>query len=91
MLGLAISIAAWPYPVDCGLSVWSYLSALGVLVAGGLWTATATWQCHAPWRHAIALCVVLWGLAMGASQVLPRVGYAMPVPGRPTTWSCPTQ
>jgi hypothetical protein len=91
VLGLAISIAAWPSPVDCGLTVWGYLSALAVLAAGGIWTATATWVCRAPWRHVIALTVVLWALVMGASQVLPRVGYATPAPGRPTTWSCPTQ
>lgn len=86
---LAISIAAWPYPTICGGSLWSYLSALVVLVTGGLWTAAATWQCRGAWRHAIALSIVLWGLTLGASQILPRVGYAVPAPGRPTTWSCP--
>lgn len=91
VLCLAISIAAWPYPVDCGMSVWGYLSALAILVAGGVWTAIATWECHAPWRHLAALCVVFWALVLGASQVLPRVGYALPAPGRPTTWSCTTQ
>jgi hypothetical protein len=88
VLCLAISIAAWPYPIDCGLSVWGYLTAIIILVAGGVWTAAATWQCRGAWRHAIALLVVLWALSLGASQVLPRVGYAMPAPGRPTTWSC---
>lgn len=88
VLGLAISIAAWPYPIDCGMSVWGYMSALAVLVVGGIWTAAATWQCHAPWRHMIALCLILWALSEGASQVLPRIGYAIPGPGRPTSWAC---
>ena len=88
ILGLAVSIAAWPYPTTCGLSVWGYLSALAVLVAGGIWTLAATWQCRAPWRHGVTLLVILWALTLGASEVLPRVGYAMPAPGRPTSWSC---
>ena len=88
ILCLAISIAAWPYPIDCGFSVWGYLSAIVILIAGGIWTAAATWQCRAPWRHGIALLLTLWALALGASQVLPRVGYAVPAPGRATTWSC---
>lgn len=88
MLCLAVSIAAWPYPVDCGLRLWGYLSAILILVAGGVWAAAATWQCRAPWRHGIALFVVLWALTLGASQILPRVGYAVAAPGRVTTWSC---
>jgi hypothetical protein len=88
VLSLAICIAAWPYRIECGPSVWAYLGALVVLVIASLWTAVATWQCRAPWRHTIALSVMLWGLILGASQVLPRVGYAMPAPGRPTAWVC---
>jgi hypothetical protein len=90
VLCLAVSIAAWPYQVDCGVSVWGYLSATAVLVAGGVWTAAATWQCRGAWRHTIALLVTLWGLTLAAGQVLPRVGYASPAPNRPTEWSCTT-
>lgn len=88
---LAICIAAWPYHTACGASLWGYLSALVVLLAGGIWTAAATWQCRAPMRHIIALGSVLYALTLGAAQVLPRVGYAVAVPGRPTSWSCPAE
>lgn len=88
VLCLAISIAAWPYRTDCGVTLWGYLGAVVVLIAGGIWTAAATWQCRGPWRHGMALFMILWGLTLGASQVLPRVGYALPEPGRATTWSC---
>lgn len=88
ILCLAISIAGWPYHTDCGLSLWTYLTAVVILIAGGIWTAAATWQYRAPRRHLIALAVVLWGLTLGASQILPRVGYAVPAPDRPSTWSC---
>ena len=36
----------------------------------------------------VALTMVLWGLALGAAQLLPRIGYANPVAGRATSWSC---
>jgi hypothetical protein len=88
VLCLAVSIAAWPYPINCGFSVSAYLSALIILIAGAVWTAAATWQCRGPWRHGISILLALWGLTLGAAQVLPRIGYAAPAPGRPTEWSC---
>ena len=91
VLCLAVSIAAWPYPTGCGVSLWGYLSATTVLVAGGVWTAAATWQCRGAWRHIMALLITFWGLTLGAAQVLPRVGYAVPTPGRPASWACPSE
>jgi hypothetical protein len=43
---------------------------------------------HMPLRHLTAILVVLWGLILGAAQVLPRIGYANPAPGRSTSWRC---
>ena len=85
---LAISIVCWPYDVSCGATLWGYLAAVLVLVVGGVWTAQATFRYQMPQRHLAALLLILWGLWLGAAQVLPRIGYANPIPGRPTTWSC---
>ena len=86
--GLAVSLACWPYDVSCGPMLFGYLSAVVVLVIGGAWTATATFTHQMAWRHLIALTVIFWGMMLGAAEILPRIGYANPSPGRGTTWSC---
>ena len=88
VVSLAISLVCWPYDVTCGAMVFGYLAAVVVLVVGGIWTAVATFAHQMPWRHLVALMMVLWGLALGAAEVLPRIGYAVPAPGRSTDWSC---
>lgn len=85
---LAVSLACWPYDVSCGVTLFGYMFAVAVLVVAGLWTATATFRHQMPRRHLIALLVIVWGAVLGASEVLPRIGYANPAPGRGTSWSC---
>jgi hypothetical protein len=85
---LAVSLACWPYDVSCGPMLFGYLSAVAILVVGGAWTATATFTHRMAWRHLIALTVIAWGTALGAAEILPRIGYANPAPGRGTSWSC---
>ena len=88
VVSLGISLVCWPYDVTCGAMVFGYLSAVVVLVVGGMWTAVATFTHQMPWRHIVALLMVLWGLSLGAAEVLPRIGYANPSPTRSTSWSC---
>jgi len=88
LLCLAVSIAAWPYDITCGAMLSGYMAAVVLLVVSGIWTAAATFTHHMPRRHLTALLVICWGLVLGAAQVLPRIGYANPAPGRATSWSC---
>lgn len=88
VLGLAISLACWPYEVTCGAMLSGYLGAVCMLIIAGIWTATATFTHRMAKRHLAAVLIVLWGLMLGAAQVLPRIGYANPAPGRSTTWRC---
>lgn len=85
---LAVSLACWPYDVTCGAMLSGYLAAVIMLVVAGIWTAAATWRHQMPYRHLTAVFLVLWGLTLGAAQVLPRIGYAKPAPGRSSTWRC---
>ena len=85
---LGISIACWPYEVTCGAMLSGYLGAILMLIVAGIWTASATFTHRMPKRHLAAVLVVIWGLILGAAQVLPRIGYANPAHGRSTTWSC---
>jgi hypothetical protein len=85
---LAVSLVCWPYEVTCGAMLSGYLAAVIVLVIGGIWTAGATFTHQMRWRHLTALSMILWGLLLGAAEILPRIGYAIPIPGRVTTWRC---
>ena len=88
VVSLGISLVCWPYDVTCGAMLYGYLATVVVLVVGGMWTALATFTYQMPWRHLMALLIVLWGMWLGAAEVLPRIGYASPSPTRTTTWSC---
>ena len=85
---LAVAINFWPYAHACGFGLFAYLGAETLLVLGGLWTIVYTWRGRMPRAHALAMLVVLWGLALIAAQVLPRVGYARTPSGAPAVWVC---
>ena len=91
-LTLAVTVAAammiWPYPSKCGVGLIGYLAAIGVVVAGGLWSSVWTWRHRAARAHTVSLLVLTWGLVLGAIEVLPRIGYAKPDANHPATWVC---
>lgn len=74
MLGIALPF--WPYPHSCGLWLLLYGSAVWMEVVAGIWSARLTWDTRLAVAHIVALATILWGLALTAQQVLPRVGYA---------------
>jgi hypothetical protein len=86
LVGAAMYI--WPYPAQCGVGLAGYLAAVGVVIAGGLWASVWTWRHRAGKAHTLSLLVVLWGLVLGATQVLPRTGYAKPDANHPAGWLC---
>ena len=87
-VALGVGILFWPYSYRCGLGLGLYLGAVGVVVAGGVWSAVWTWRHRTPKSHVLALALVLWGLGLAAVQVLPRIGYARPDSAHPALWSC---
>jgi len=88
VVALGVAILFWPYGAVCGMSLFAYLASVTTVVLGGLWTSLSTWQHRMVRRHVVALAMILWGLALGASQVLPRVGYAIPNALHPASWGC---
>ena len=82
---LAVGMTQWPYPRECGIRLFLYLGAAGVVILAGLWGARSTWRRHLAGAHAIALLVTLAGLVLVALEVLPRTGYARDA----LTWMCP--
>jgi hypothetical protein len=87
---LAAGLPFWPYPHACGVGLFGYMAVATVIIAGGLWVAAWTWRGRLARAHGLAMLVVLWGLIVLASVVLPRVGYARVDPATETAagWRC---
>lgn len=74
----------WPYARACGWSLAAYLGAVTMVTVAGLWIAIASWKLRRGAAHVTACLLLLWGLALGAERVLPRVGYA----AQQARWQC---
>ena len=80
---LAVGILFWPYPSKCGLGLAGYLAAIAVVTVGGLWSSVWTWKHRTARAHVLSLLLVVWGLVLGAREILPRGGYAKADVARP--------
>jgi hypothetical protein len=78
----------WPYSARCGVGLFGYLGAVGVVLTAGIWTSIWTWRHRSARAHVLSLLIVLWGGVLGAIEVLPRIGYASPSPDHPAEWIC---
>jgi len=87
-VALGVGMVFWPYSARCGLGLAGYLGAVGALVVSGIWSSVWTFRHRAARAHTLALLLVLWGLTLGAIEVLPRTGYAKPTVAHPGEWSC---
>ena len=85
---LGVGILFWPYSRQCGPELAGYLAAVSAVAIGGLWSGVWTWRHRTARAHVLSLLLVVWGLLLGAMEVLPRVGYARPDAARPAGWSC---
>lgn len=75
-VGLAAAMTQWPYARACGLALFLYLGAVGVVLIAGGWAAVTSWRQRMGLAHVLSLLVMLWALILAAAVVLPRVGYA---------------
>ena len=87
-IALGVGILFWPYDARCGFGLAGYLAAVGVVAASGIWSAVWTWRHRSARGHTLSLLLVLWGLVLGAMEVLPRIGYGKPDAMHPATWVC---
>lgn len=87
-VGAAAGLMFWPWPARCGAPLIGFTAATGGVALLGLWSAVGTWRHRLGLAHVASLLVTVWGLALGAREVLPRVGYAVPSAERPAQWSC---
>lgn len=73
---LGAALPQWPYAKACGWWLALYMAAVGTVVVAGIWGARVSWRSRLGFAHVIAVCTIIWGLALTAQEVLPRVGYA---------------
>jgi hypothetical protein len=83
-LSLAVTMGGWPYSRECGLPLLSYLAAVLMVLFAGIWAATASWERRSVLAHVISLTLILYGIILTGSELLPRTGYAV----RQATWGC---
>ena len=85
---VGVAILFWPYTARCGAGLAAYLGAVGVVVLAGVWSSGWTWRHRTAKAHLLSLLIVVWGLVLGAMEVLPRAGYAIPTAAHPAAWRC---
>jgi hypothetical protein len=83
-LGLSIVLPTWPYAANCGAGLIGFLGADAALVIVALLGMMASWRARRGRANALSLLMLIWGLAIGADAVLPRIGYAKAT----ATWRC---
>ena len=91
-VSVAVAAAAglmfWPWPARCGLPLVGFTAATGGVALLGLWSAIGTWRHRLGIAHVASLLVTIWGVVLGAREVLPRIGYAVPSIERAGQWTC---
>ena len=73
---LGAALPQWPYTRACGSWLVLYMVAVATVVVAGMWGARLSWKNRLGFAHVLAVCTIIWGLALTAQEVLPRVGYA---------------
>ena len=86
-VALGVGILFWPYANRCGLGLAGYLVAVAAVAGSAVWSAVWTWRHRAGRAHALSILLLVWGLVLGATEVLPRIGYAK----QTLPWSCTTR
>ena len=90
LLGVAAvaALVYWPYPARCGPALAYYLALVAALGLVGVTTATSAWRHRAAFVHLLGLAMLTGAAVLGAREVLPKVGYAIPTLAHPATWIC---
>ena len=88
VVALAVGMYFWPYPRACGAGLFAYMGAATLVGTGALWAAASSWQARLARAHAASMLMFIVALALLATQILPRVGYAAVDPASPPSWMC---
>lgn len=84
----AVGLTLWPWDARCGMPLIGYTASTAAVSLLGIWSALSSWKHRRGWAHLASLLVIAWGITLGASEMLPRLGYAIPTAAHPATWTC---
>ncbi len=84
----AAGLMFWPFAGHCGWPLVGFTAATGAVALLGVWSAVGTWRHRLGVAHFASLLVIVWGVLLGAREVLPRIGYAIPTELRGAHWQC---
>jgi hypothetical protein len=87
-VALGVGMLFWPYSARCGVGLFGYLGAASMVVVAGVWSSVWSWSHRSGQAHVLSLLLIVWGVILGASEILPRVGYAIPNTQHPAIWMC---
>jgi hypothetical protein len=87
-VALGVGMLFWPYSARCGVGLFGYLGAASMVVVAGVWSSVWSWRHRSGQAHVLSLLLVVWGVILGATEILPRVGYAIPDAQHPAIWMC---
>ena len=82
-LGLG-ALMMWPYGTTCGTPLYAYLAGAAAVAGAGIWTMRSAWVHRRGLAHVVGTIILLGGLAIAASEILPRAGYTAVA----KTWTC---
>lgn len=88
VVALAVGMYFWPYARACGVGLFGYMGAATLVGAGSLWVSASSWQARLVRAHAVSMLMLIVALALLASQILPRVGYAKVDAAQTPVWMC---
>jgi hypothetical protein len=83
-VALGLGMLFWPYGNRCGIGLAGYLIAVAAVLGSGVWSAIWTWRHRTGRAHVLSILLIVWGLVLGTTEILPRVGYAK----QALPWSC---
>lgn len=84
LVGIGVAPGVWPYTHGCGLRLIFYLTGVGTVIAAGLWSSVSSWKRRLGAAHVIAQALIIWGVLLLTSEIVPRVGAAAHA-----AWLCP--
>lgn len=87
-LVLGVGLLFWPYDTRCGPGLFGYLLGAAMTSVTGAWAGIFSWKVRMPAVHVLSLALFIWGLVLGAVEILPRTGYALPSEAHPAQWFC---
>lgn len=78
------ALLVWPYGTACGTPLYGFLAGATAVAASGIWTMGSAWRHRRAVAHIVGLFILLGGIGLAASEILPRTGYAAVA----KTWTC---